>query len=115
MSSINRLVLILLFCFSASTKFNASSEKTLVNLNIFSQLNSSLVSLLNINTNKQYGAKIRQNTQGNAGICGRENFFVHDCTIHDNYYRCTCYTDCTCTNYQGLCMAWRIQYVIIPY
>ncbi len=115
MPSINRLVLILLFCFSALTKLNASSKKALVYSNLVSKLNLSLMSLLNINTTKQYGSTVRQNSQGNDGICGKEDFFAHDCTIHDNYYRCTCFTDCTCINYQGKCLAWNIKYVIIRY
>ena len=105
MASVKTVLLLILVLFTTKS-LKISSEKAFTNFKL-TKVNSLLVTLLNIKTLvTQYGSSNRQNTSRNAGICGREDFTIHECTKYDIYYRCTCYTDCTCINMHGYCIAW---------
>lgn len=100
------------FCFSSKLKNLAGTSINLVNLirnyssklNLSSDLNLALQNCFITEKTIRYGQDSSSNYR--QGICGREDFSVHECTKRNENYYCTCYTDCTAVNSQGYCIAW---------
>jgi uncharacterized membrane protein len=53
-----------------------------------------------------YGDGAYSGSYFRLGICGKQDFSVHECTKEDYLYKCTCWTDCLAIDYQGICISW---------